>query len=157
MRIQDYFVDKTRRAADEAFRYAAATPAEKLDWSPMDMGRSVLDICRELAMTPKWAFDTIEGVESDYSENAMAELRKMQAAWTTVEACKAKWEEHAMDFYELVKNLPDSRLTETRWLPYEGGRDFTMIEMLEYASWNCNYHAGQIAYIQILLGDKEMH
>jgi hypothetical protein len=32
-----------------------------------------------------------------------------------------------------------------------------MIEMMDYPRWNFNYHNGQIAYIQTLYGDKEMH
>lgn len=157
MRIQDYFVATTQRAAEEAFRSAKAVPADKLEWSPEDVGRSVLDLCRELAMTPKWAVDTIEGVQGDYSEEAMTALKNEQAAWKTVEDCQAKYEEHAVAMNELFRNLPDERLAETRWLPYYGGRDFSMIEMMEYPRWNLNYHAGQISYIQILYGDKEMH
>ena len=53
--------------------------------------------------------------------------------------------------------MPDERLSNTKWLPYNGGRDHTFLEMLDYVRWNCNYHTGQIAYIQTLYGDKEMY
>ena len=53
--------------------------------------------------------------------------------------------------------MPDADLDKKRWLPYDGGRDFTMPEMMDYPRWNFNYHLGQIAYIQTLYGDKEMH
>ena len=32
-----------------------------------------------------------------------------------------------------------------------------MIEMMDYPRWNFNYHLGQIAFIQMMYGDKEMH
>ena len=57
MRLQDYIADSAREAAAMAFRYAKAVPADKLDWSP-EGGRSVLSICRELAMTPTWTSTT---------------------------------------------------------------------------------------------------
>lgn len=157
MRVQDYFVESIRRGAQEAFNYAKAVPADKLDWSPMEGGRSVLDICRELAMTPTWAHDTIEGVEMDWSPEAQAALKQVQSEWKTVEDCEAQFNERAKKMEELFKNMPDERLSQTKWLPYGGGRDFTMVEMMEYPKWNLDYHTGQIAYIQTLYGDKEMH
>ena len=48
MTIQEYMVDSTKRAAAEAFRYAKIVPADKVEWAPLDNGRTVLDICREL-------------------------------------------------------------------------------------------------------------
>ncbi len=53
--------------------------------------------------------------------------------------------------------MPDERLSEKKWLPFDGGRDFSMPEMMDYPRWNFNYHLGQSAYIQTLLGDREMH
>lgn len=157
MRIQDYFIETTRRAAEEFFRYAKAVPADKLEWKPLDAGRSVLDLCRELAMTPTWAVETINPSGEEHGEEAMAAMQAEMNSWTTVEACEAQFEKRAAALYDLYLNLPDERLNDKKWLPYAGGRDFSMVEMMEYPSWNLNYHTGQVAYIQILLGDKEMH
>ena len=59
--------------------------------------------------------------------------------------------------FDAIRNCSDERLKETVWLPYDGGRDFTIQEICEYPRWNADYHLGQISYIQILYGDKEMH
>jgi hypothetical protein len=56
-----------------------------------------------------------------------------------------------------VLAMPDERLAETKWLPFNGGRDHTYLEMLEYPRWNATYHLGQVAYIQTLYGDREIH
>ena len=158
MRLQDYMIEVTRAAAAEAFRYAKAVPDDKVDWKPMDGGRSVLDQCRELAMCPGWATDLISGKDlPEWTEEMMAEMNREQMQWLTVADCEAECNRRMEIFFEVLKSLPDDRLSETKWLPYEGGRDFTMPEMMDYPRWNFNYHTGQIAYIQTLFGDKEMH
>ncbi|MEA2554323.1 MAG: hypothetical protein QOJ65_2499 [Fimbriimonadaceae bacterium] len=158
IRLQDHIVDTTRAAAKDPFRYAKALPADKLDWKPMDEGRSALDICRELAMCPTWAYQIVQGdKQPEWNEDAMAAMKKEQEGWTTVEACEAECNKRLEKLFELYKSMPDERLKETKWLPYDGGRDFTMPEMMDYPRWNFTYHLGQIAYIQTLLGDREMH
>jgi len=158
MRIQDYMIEVTRNAAKESFRYAKAVPEDKVNFKPLSAGRSVLEICRELAQCPLWAVDVIEGKgEPEANEESYAEMVKEQESWTTVAQCEAECEKRLEILFELYRNMHDSRLTETKWLPYEGGRDFTMPEMMDYPRWNFNYHTGQIAYIQILYGDKDMY
>lgn len=158
MRLQDHMIESTRAAVDETFRYAKAVPEDKLDWKPLDAGRSVLDLCRELAMCPTWAYDTIEGQEEpDYSEEGMAAMKREQEQWKSVADCEAECGKRLEKLFDLYRGLPDERLTQTKWLPYDGGRDFTVAEMMDYPRWNFLYHQGQIAYIQTLYGDKEMH
>jgi len=158
MRFQDYIIEATKAQAKEAFKYAKAVPADKLDWKPLDAGRSVLDLCREMAMCPGWAFDIIEGAEGPkWDEETQAAIKKEQEQWTTAEACEDECNRRLEKLFVLFKSLPDERLKTTKWLPFDGGRDFTVEEMMDYPRWNFNYHLGQISYIQILYGDKEMH
>lgn len=158
MRLQDYMIDNTKAAAGEAFRYARAVPEDKLDWKPLDAGRSVLDQCRELAMCPTWCEDLISGKpEPEWNEETFAAIKKEQEQWTTVDACEAECNRRLESLFAAFRALPDERLKETKWLPYGGGRDFTMPEMMDYPRWNFTYHVGQIGYIQTLLGDREMH
>lgn len=158
MRLQDYMIDVTKKAADEAFRYAKSVPADKLDWKPLENGRSVLDQCREMAMCPTWCQEIIDSKERpDYNEETMAAIQKEQEQWTTVEACEAECNRRLTQLFDYFRKMPDARLEETKWLPYDGGRDFTMPEMMDYPRWNFNYHLGQISYVQTLYGDKDMH
>jgi hypothetical protein len=157
LRYQDYIVETTKKAAAEAFRYAKAVPADKLDWAPGEATRSVLDQCRELAMCPEWAADIVGGTAGDFSEEAMAAVKAEQAKWTTVEDCEAEFAKRFDKMAELFKAFPDEKLSDTKWLPYDGGRDFTVVEMMDYPRWNFTYHTGQIALIQMMYGDKEMH
>jgi hypothetical protein len=158
MRYQDYMVDTTKKAAEQVFRYAKAVPADKVDWKPLDAGRSVLELARELAKCPEWAYELVGGTKApDWSEEHMAAEQAVMNSWTTVEQCEAECNQRLEKLFELYRTLPDERLDQTQWLPFEGGRDFTVTEMMDYPRWNFNYHLGQIAYIQILFGDKEMH
>ena len=158
MRFQDYIVESTTKASRDAFKAAKAVPADKQEWKPLDLGRSVLDQCRELAKTPDWAYDIIAGEkEPDWSAEGMAQQQKEMSTWTTVEQCEQECNKRLERYFNLVRGFPDEKLTTTKWLPYDGGRDFTVMEMMEYPRWNYGYHEGQIAYIQTLYGDKEMH
>jgi len=158
MKYQEFIIDNTRTAMNEAFRSAKAVPADKLEWSPLDQGRSVLDLCRELARCGEWTHDLVSGKEMPgWDEETMAKEKAITDQWKTVEECEAAANAVLERLYELYRTVPDARLEETRWLPFDGGRDFKIREIMDYPRWNATYHLGQIAYIQILYGDKEMH
>jgi hypothetical protein len=158
MKLQDYVIDVTQAAADEAFRYAKAIPAEKWDWKPLDAGRSVLDIARELAMCPTWAVEVMDKPgPPEFSDEGFEETAKLMQQWTTIDACQAECNRRLNEYFDYLRKMPDERLSETKWLPYGGGRDFKMSEMMDYPRWNFTYHVGQLAYIQTLYGDKEMY
>lgn len=158
MRLQDYMIEVTEQAKNEAFKYAKAVPADKVDWKPLDAGRSVLDQCREMAMCPDWARSIINNdPQPEWNEETMARIKQEQEQWKTVEECEAECNRRLANLYDYFREMPDERLTESKWLPYDGGREFGMPEMMDYPRWNFNYHLGQIGYIQTLYGDKDMH
>jgi hypothetical protein len=157
MKVVDYAADSAREAADMAFKYARSVPEDKLEWKPMEAGRSVMSLLQELAMTPTWQYDTLAGPPKEWSEESWAEQSKLMSQWTTVDQCVEQFNERFKTLEAYVRAIPEERFTETKWLPYDGGRDFTVLEMLDYTRWNCTYHLGQIAYIQTLYGDKDMH
>lgn len=158
MKYQDHIIDLTQRAADEAFRYAVAVPADKVDWKPLDAGRSVLDQAREMAQCPIWAIGIVSSDEPPKFDGPEmeAQMAEMQT-WSTVAECQAKCNENLAKLFETIRATSDERLEQTKWLPFSGGRDYTYAEMMDYPRWNFTYHLGQIAYIQTLFGDKEMY
>lgn len=89
MRYQDYIVESTLYAVKEAFKYAKAVPAEKADWKPLDAGRSVLALCKEMAQCAGWAELILTGkAEGAFSQEAMEAAEKKEAEWTTIEQCE---------------------------------------------------------------------
>lgn len=140
----------------EAFRYAHAVPAEKLDWKPAESARSVLELGRELAKCADWAVDIMDGKGMElHAEVAAAEEWDQ---WLTLADCEAAAQVKLENFNQRLKNFPTEKLEETIDLPFGAGgsmRTFTMREMLDYPRWNAIYHLGQIAYIQTMYGDNE--
>ena len=158
MRFQDYMTDVTQKAADEAFRYAGSVPADKLEWKPAESARSVLDQCQELALCPKWALEIIGDQQTpEWNEETQAKVKAEMQQFPTVEACQAECNRSLKALFELFGRLSDEDLKRTKWLPYDGGRDFTVAEMMDYPRWNFTYHLGQIAYVQTIYGDNDMH
>jgi hypothetical protein len=158
MRYQDVITEETKQAFREAMRYAKAVPADKVEWSPLDSGRTVLDQAREMAKCPDWAASILStDVLPSWDEASMAATKAEMAEWTSIDQCEAEGLKRLEKLFEVFDGLPDAKLTETKWLPFDGGRDFTYQEITTYPRWNFNYHCGQIAYIQTLFGDKEMH
>jgi hypothetical protein len=157
MTIQEYMIQSTRAAADEFFRYVDKIPVDQLDFKPTETNRSLMDLIRECAMAPEWAVDIINGAQPDWSEESLAAINAEQSKWQTVEHCKRECESRLEKLFALYRSLSDEKLNESWFLPFDGGRDFTVVEMMEYPRWNFNYHTGQVAYIQLMLGDKEIH
>lgn len=158
MRFQDYITTETKTAMDQAFRYAKAVPEDKLNWSPLDKGRTVLDLARELARCSAWTAEMLElGKMPDFTEENQAKEKAVSDTLVTLEDCEKHSNENLEMLYAVFQTIPDERFTDTIFLPFEGGRDFTIQEIMDYPRWNANYHLGQIGYIQILFGDKEMH
>jgi hypothetical protein len=157
MRVQDYIADQAKLAAEELFRYAKAVPADKLEWNPAEGGRSVLSLCQEIAMTPTWTMIAFSDKDMTWSEEESLAQRKQMEQFSTVDHCEKEFAGRFKAVETMFRGFSDEDLKRTKWLPYNGGRDHTFLEMMDYPRWNCCYHAGQIAYIQTLYGDREMH
>lgn len=158
MRYQDYQVEATLYAAKEAFKYAKAVPTDKVDWKPLDAGRSVLELCKEMAQCATWAEKILSGQgEGEFTEEAMEGAKKFEESLTTVEACEAACMKSVESYLKVVKDFPDEKLDDKFTLPFDGGQEITMRENMDYPRWNFTYHQGQIAYIQTLYGDAKMY
>lgn len=157
MRFQDYIVGRTRNAAEEFFRFARAVPIDHLDKVVIEGTRSALDIAREVAICPIWAAELINGEEFKADEDADSGYQAEGRTWPNLDRCWIEFEKRLAEFEAAVKATSDEKLLETRFLPFEGGRDYTWQEMMEYPRWNIVYHTGQIAMIQLALGDSRMY
>ena len=157
MTHQEYVIYATKLAGSEFFRYANAVANDQIEFVVAPGTRSVLSICREIAMTPGWGEDLLFDKPQDWSPEAMQKVEEEQKQWTSIEQCEAEFNRRLSRFFEAVESFPDSQLMDTKFLPFEGGRDFTFVEIMDYPKWNLNYHTGQVALIQLALGDPEMY
>ncbi len=58
---------------------------------------------------------------------------------------------------EVILAVPDSALDDVISLPFAEGMTMSRAEVMMMTYWNYVYHTGQVAYIQRLYGDVEMH
>ena len=143
---------------DEVFRYARAVPEDRVEWMPAESARSVLAQCKELAKCADWSVEVLETGTLSFEPDPASEAE--QGALKTVADCERLAREKLDRFYEFARTYPDEKMMATTDLPFGPGgamRTLTMAEMMRYPRWNAVYHLGQIAYIQTLYGDREMH
>jgi hypothetical protein len=158
MTVQDHIVTITEHSVESLFRNARAVPADKLDWKPLDEGRSVLGMLSECATVPRFAIDILTtGVAPEFSEERMAKNRALRETLTTVDACEQLCLQNTNELIQAIRAFPTERLGDTIHLPFGNGMTVTMAQIANMHYWNNVYHIGQIAYIQTLYGDKEWH
>jgi hypothetical protein len=56
-----------------------------------------------------------------------------------------------------MAEVSDADLDVEHPLPWNADAKMTTADMMFFPYWNLVYHVGQINYIQLLLGDTEMH
>lgn len=165
MRYQDYLAEATRTAFEEAFKTARHVRPDKLEWVPMEEARTVLDIVQELATSAAWTEEMVsksgedfaaELKDPNYSTNRQKKKEALRAQLPTVEDCYRLGKKNLDRFSEFLDTFPDELIGQSKWLPFEGGKKYPIMELLSYAHWNFQYHHGQMAYIETLYGDKEM-
>lgn len=138
-------------ACEGIIRNVKAIPADKLNWKPMENGRSVLDQFAECAASPEIMKRALSGQGYNYLEEDTAKRKSL----TTLEAAEQALRSGNQRLMTMIRELPDSRLSEKVNLPW--GDTWSLCEIANMHYWNLVYHIGQINYIQTLLGDFEMH
>jgi len=158
MRYQDAIIENTKAAAEQAFKYAKKVPADKLDWKPLGEGRSVLDICREMACCAEWSERILRNEPfPEFTPEIQEAIAKQNESMKTAEDCEAECNRRLDTYLKAVAEFPDDKLGDTFTLPFDGGQTITMKQNMDYPRWNFEYHQGQIAYIQTLYGDKQVY
>lgn len=151
----------TQESVDTLFRNAHAVPQDKIEWTPGEGMRSVLDLCRECAQSPGFATQILTTRKVDFGVDtlegdAWEEMEKETKAWKTIADCEQVARERTAKFVEAVNAFPEGDLEETIFLPFTD-KDHPYWDIMGYPHWNNTWHTGQIAFIQKMLGDHEMH
>jgi len=156
MRYQDQAVRMTKFAMQELFKTARAVPADKLEWEPLDNGRSVLDQLQECAQSPLWFAEMLKPDWQPESAQEEAEAAAAQRrSWTTIDQCEQAAKRNCEALYEAIGRIPEDDLE--REVPTPWGMTPNVAEVALFQYWNATYHYGQTNYIQTLYGDHEMH
>jgi uncharacterized damage-inducible protein DinB len=153
--VQQAAARMTLDASQTLIRNLSATPAEKQTWQPLDEGRSILNQVQECAVINAWFAmqlhdRAVPPLDGDAYAAALAQI-------DTADKATAALKENTDKLVEEIKAFPDAHLDESLTMPFGEGMVMTFEEILFAGYWNMTYHAGQIAYVQTLYGDKEMH
>jgi len=139
------------------FRAARKVPADKVEWKPLDSGRSVLDQCQECALSSTWAFSVLDTDKPfEMTPEIIQAFMEAKAKLTTIDECEAAAEENLAKLNAFVLAYPDEKLGDTVPMPMWPGGNMPVVEALQLHNWNVSYHTGQINYIQTLYGDTGM-
>jgi len=157
MKYQDQIIRSTRFALEDLFRTAKAVPLDKIEWTPLEEGRSVLDQLQECAQAPVWYKSILEARAWLFDEEKWEQALKERKEWNTIEKCEEVAKENTEKLFETIQNFPDEDLDIMVHFPFHGGILRSIADIMGFHHWNLVYHTGQINYIQTLYGDKEMH
>lgn len=158
MRYQDQVVKTTYKSLDDVCRAAQAVAADKLDWNPGGEARSILNQMQEIAMAGSWFLPLIrDGKVPEFDRHAIREARRLREQFDTLDKCIDAARSSTSELCQAIAEFPDSELEREMHVPFGGGQTMTMADILAIPSWNMIYHLGQINYVQLMLGDKEMH
>lgn len=139
----------------ELSRTAKAVPEDKLNWKPLDNGRTVLDLLGDAAQSPAFVLGIIHGT-LEYGPDLFKNFAEARAGWTREEALE-HLEKNSQDLLRELEDFSDEKLDEPLTLPLGGGHT------LPWGAWILvSYRAmmsrtAQINYIQTLYGDFERH
>ena len=149
-------------SVDALFTNARAIPADKLSWKPAEGTRSVLEVCQECAQAAGWATAMIVDravrleVGVDMTEDSFADSQKERASWTTLDECERVCRDRTAKLLKAIDEFPEGDMDQTLFLPFTE-KDHPYWDIMMYPYWNATWHTGQIAYVQCMLGDQEMH
>ena len=133
---------------------ALAVPADKRDWKPLELGRTVVNQVAECALITGYIAKTIAAqslpeFDKDGFETAQAGLDTLDKAIAALDAS-------ANDLKAAIDGFPTNELDTTLAMPwFETPQTYADIMFIAY--WNNTYHIGQINYIQTLYGDNVSH
>ncbi len=148
--LRDAIVCRTSRAMEDLIRSAEAVPPDRLDWSPLGEGRTVLDLVREcVEVNDRWTHILLEKC---WMERSSEEMSAYCATMPDLLTAMAKLRRATAAYIEAIRNVPYEELSFQLTLPWN---TISMADALMHAADHMSYHKGQICYIQTLYGDWE--
>jgi glutathione S-transferase len=158
MRVQDYIADNTMAALESFIRNVEALPADKLDWKPEPTSRSALSMLAEIGSTGVLLMQTMRTMQAPAMDSeAVKRAQEVRAQLNTLDRARDAARSRTQEYCEVVRSLDDSSLAQMVDMPWAEGMRWSIADVAGFHHWNLVWHTGQVAYIQSLLGDVEMH
>src|SRR5580658_2293180 len=95
MKAQDLIAHNNTSNTQSLFKAARKVPEDKVEWKPLDSGRSVLDVCQECALSPTWAISLLGSDKPfELTPEMMEQFQKNKQALKTIDDCEKAAEEN---------------------------------------------------------------
>jgi DinB superfamily len=148
-------ISLTEAGRTELERTARAVPEDKLNWKPLDNGRTVLELLGDAAQAPALCTGMLRG-DLQFGPELFRQMAEERAAWTRADALEYL-NESTRQLIAEIRNLPDEKLDEPLTLPMGGGMTMPWGAWILMAYRSLMARTAQINYIQTLYGDFESH
>ena len=142
---------------ESLFRSARAMPEDKLTWRAGEDCRTALEYLQECAQSLKWPETLLNLDKRPLGPEAFEAARQERAGWTSLQACEDAARANLPTTLAYIRDYPEGDLDRVIELPFMPDLKMTVLEILCSPYWNATYHLGQINFIQLMYGDKEMH
>lgn len=149
MRYTDALIPLIEEAYADLFKNAELL-GDMLGFKASEATRTPFEMVVECVMISAFLADTFKNM----AVAPMDESGWEQHGFASLDDCKAAWEQAKPALFDAIKNFPQDKLEESIVTPWG---TFTCVQFMAYCYWNPMWHAGQMAYIQMIHGDAEMH
>lgn len=136
-------------AYGELFKQAAVLEG-MLDYRASKTCRSPKEMLLECVSLPTYATIALNSRELP----PLDDFNWAYLEFESIESSQADWETVKPKLFKAIEGFPPDKLLEEIKSPWATScwRDF-----IAYCSWNPMWHAGQLAYIQMIHGDDHSH
>jgi len=130
-------------------------PQEKYNWSPMGEARPVWDLLLECACILEAAKEWLEQGEMNFGHyiNTREEAKQNPPPLPELQA---RLQAAAEAYAQTIESLSDEQAMQEILNPMTG-KSTPRIQAAGMPIMNMVYHFGQVNYLQMMLGDTEMH
>jgi hypothetical protein len=157
MLFRDQIIRLTDQVSTDFIKNIRAVPEDKLTWSVLDAGRTPLDLFQEIAQAATYGIPMLQNRACPpFNPEDWGKLVAERQAWDTLDKCEAALKTNLEAWYATIREFPESDMSIEIDLPFVEGLRQSMADIMAYPYWNTSYHLGQLCFIQILYGDKEM-
>ena len=133
---------ETEKSLNHFFENARKVPADKVEWKPLDNGRSTLDQAQECAYCPLWVPGLLE--KRGFDPSIFEGYEETRSGWKTLDECEAAAKANFEKYKAAVIAFPEAEFETKVDLPWG---NYTLAEVMGFPFWNLHYHLGQVGYI----------
>ncbi|MCW5937482.1 MAG: DinB family protein [Fimbriimonadaceae bacterium] len=154
MTAADILVRQLERQQESFLKMVHRVPKDKLDWSPSEGVRSVLDQFQEVATIVGDHWEIYSDRKMDWDEEKWGAYMERRQQLKTVEELEARLKADTARLVEFTRSLAPEEFAATTQMPFPG--DHRVADNIQYHVWNMAYHEGQIAQLLQQLGIDPM-